>query len=410
MKKENRTSFLIILAVLMCSVLGGCSRITDNTDTDAPTAVGDQPHAEDYEQGYDLPVDSTQQEEAEEDLTEMMELIRAIYEDTEKGTSVNVVITQDTAVNMQKSIGEEGVPAAVSGSDVNMLNYEVMDHFLKEASEGQEAETVLYRIHTDGTVSREKFTFDGQDMYSLYTKGRWTDTMEPECGTSSYSRINEWKYTEKGWFSYEYCTAQPPELTEVIDAYEMVRIRPLEEEYREMQTKYLKPIGYQGNNMLCLEWSEENMEGLDYNGLYEYFYKLEYGKEIDADKCSEGIPQDDFESLMAVYLPVTAEQLREYASYDAENKRYNWVRLGVGNYAPNAFWTSVPEVTGITGNEDGTITLTVDVVCEKKGNDDFYTHEVTMRIQDDGKAMYLSNHILEDRPGMIPDYQYRCGE
>ena len=42
----------------MCSVLGGCSRITDNTDTDAPTVVGDQPHAEDYEQGYDLPVDS----------------------------------------------------------------------------------------------------------------------------------------------------------------------------------------------------------------------------------------------------------------------------------------------------------------------------------------------------------------
>lgn len=45
----------------------------------------------------------------------------------------------------------------------------------------------------------------------------------------------------------------------------------------------------------------------------------------------------------------------------------------------------------------------------KKGNDDFYTHEVTLRILDDGKAKYLSNHILEDRLGMIPDYQYRCG-
>ena len=52
--------------------------------------------------------------------------------------------------------------------------------------------------------------------------------------------------------------------------------------------------------------------------------------------------------------------------------------LGVGNYAPNAFWISVPEVTGIRENEDGTVTLTVDVVCEKKGNDDFYTHEVTL--------------------------------
>ena len=82
--------------------------------------------------------------------------------------------------------------------------------------------------------------------------------------------------------------------------------------------------------------------------------------------------------------------------------------LGVGNYAPNAFWISVPEVTGIRENEDGTVTLTVDVVCEKKGNDDFYTHEVTLRILDDGKAMYLSNHIMDDRLGMIPDYQYRC--
>ena len=409
MKKENRTSFLIILAVLMCSVLGGCSRITDNTDTDAPTAVGDQPHAEDYEQGYDLPVDSTQQEEAEEDLTEMMELIRAIYEDTEKGTSVNVVITQDTAVNMQKSIGEEGVPAAVSGSDVNMLNYEVMDHFLKEASEGQEAETVLYRIHTDGTVSREKFTFDGVDMYSLYTKGRWTDDIKPAFSVNSRSRLSQWKYTEKGWFCYEYCTAQPPELTEVVDAYEMIRVKPKTSEYREMEEKYLDIIGYQGNNLLCSEWSEDQIEGLDFNGLYEYFYMEEYGREIDTEKCAGGIPQEEFESLLTKYLPVTAEQVREYASYDPESETYDWVMLGVGNYAPNAFWISVPEVTGIRENEDGSVTLTVDVVCEKKGNDDFYTHEVTLRILDDGKAMYLSNHILDDRPGMIPDYQYRCG-
>ena len=33
--------------------------------------------------------------------------------------------------------------------------------------------------------------------------------------------MSQWKYTEKGWFIFEYCTAQPPELTEVVDAYEM---------------------------------------------------------------------------------------------------------------------------------------------------------------------------------------------
>ena len=309
---------------------------------------------------------------------------------------------------MQQIIAEKDVPAAVSGFDVDMMHYDAMEDFLDEASAGNQSEIILYRIHTDGTVSREKFTFDGKDMYSLYTKGRWTDDMESAFSVNSLSRISQWKYTEKGWFIFEYCTAQPPELTEVVDAYEMIRVKPQKEEYREMEENYLDIIGYQGNNLLCSEWSEDQIERLDFNGLYEYLYMEEYGRETDTEKCAGGIPREEFESLLTKYLPVTAEQLRKYASYDPESETYDWVMLGVGNYAPNAFWISVPEVTGIRENEDGTVTLTVDVVCEKKGNDDFYTHEVTLRILNDGKAQYLSNRILDDRPGMIPDYQYRC--
>ena len=397
MKKKAKRIFLIIFTALLCCFSAGCSHKN--------TVAEDK---ESYERGYNLPIDSAEQEEAEKDCAEMMEAIRDIYEEADKGTSINAVISQETAIKMQQVIAEKDVPAAVSGFDVDMMNYDAMEDFLDEASAGNQSEIILYRIHTDGTVSREKFTFDGKDMYSLYTKGRWTDDMEPAFSVNSRSRMSQWKYTEKGWFIFEYCTAQPPELTEVVDAYEMIRVKPQKEEYREMEENYLDIIGYQGNNLLCSEWSEDQIEGLDFNGLYEYLYMEEYGREIDTEKCAEGIPREEFESLLTKYLPVSAEQLREYASYDAESGTYDWVMLGVGNYAPNAFWISVPEVTGIRENEDGTVTLTVDVVCEKKGNDDFYTHEVTLRILDDGKAMYLSNHILDDRPGMIPDYQYRC--
>ena len=397
MKKKAKRIFLIIFTALLCCFSAGCSHKN--------TVAEDK---ESYERGYNLPIDSAEQEEAEKDCAEMMEAIRDIYEEADKGTSINAVISQETAIKMQQIIAEKDVPAAVSGFDVDMMHYDAMEDFLDEASEGDQSEIILYRIHTDGTVSREKFTFDGKDMYSLYTKGRWTDDMEPAFSVNSLSRMSQWKYTEKGWFIFEYCTAQPPELTEVVDAYEMIRVKPQKEEYREMEENYLDIIGYQGNNLLCSEWSEDQIEGLDFNGLYEYLYMEEYGREIDTEKCAEGIPREEFESLLTKYLPVSAEQLREYASYDAESGTYDWVMLGVGNYAPNAFWISVPEVTGIRENEDGTVTLTVDVVCEKKGNDDFYTHEVTLRILDDGKAMYLSNHILDDRPGMIPDYQYRC--
>lgn len=419
MKKTAERMLLIILAVFLCCISGGCSspndvsegKETDNS-VDASENSGDSEELSEtelYEKGYDLPIDSTDQEEAKKDCTEMMEAIRTVYEEADKGASANAVISRETAVKMQQIISEKGMPVMVSGYDGDMMNYDVMEGFLDEALSGNQAEAVLYRIHTDGTVSREKFTFDGEDMYSFYTKSRWTDEMKTALGVNSRSRIREWEYTEKGWFCYEYCTAQPPELTEVIDSYEMIRVKPQKKEFREMQEKYLDIIGYQGNNLLCSEWSEGQIDGLDFNGLYEYFYMEEYGREIDTEKCAGGIPQEEFESLMMKYLPVTAEQLREYAFYNAENETYDWVMLGVGNYAPNAFWISVPEVTGIKENEDGTITLTVDVVCEKKGNDDFYTHEVTLRIMDGGKAKYLSNHILDDRPGMIPDYQYRCG-
>ena len=398
MKKKAKRIFLIIFTALLCCFSAGCSHKN--------TVAEDK---ESYERGYDLPIDSAEQKKAEKDCEEMMEAICDIYEEADKGTSINAVISQETAIKMQQTIAEKDVPAAVSGFDVDMINYNAVEDFLDEASAGNQSEIILCRIHTDGTVSREEFTFDGKDMYSLYTKGRWTDDMEPAFSVNSRSRMSQWKYTEKGWFIFEYCTAQPPELTEVVDAYEMIRVKPKKRKYREMEEKYLDSIGYQGNNLLCSEWSENQIEGLDFNGLYEYFYMEEYGRGIETEKCAEGIPQEEFESLLTKYLPVTAEQLREFASYDPESKTYDWVMLGVGNYAPNAFWISVPEVTGITENENGTITLTVDAVCEKKGNDDFYTHEVTLRILDDGKAMYLSNHIMDDRPGMIPDYQYRCG-
>lgn len=419
MGKKIQRIFLIIFVALLCCIFVGCTHkntVSEDKESNKGMDVSDEPEdtrelseAEIYERGYDLPIESAEQEEAEKDCAAMMEAIRDIYKEADKGTSINAVISQATALKMQQTIAEKNVPAAVSGFDVDMMNCDVVEEFLDLASAGDQSETILYRIHTDGTVSREKFTFDGKDMYALYTKGRWTDDMEPAFSVNSLSRMSQWEYTEKGWFIFKYCTAQPPELTEIVDAYEMIRVKPKTREYREMEEKYLDIIGYQGNNLLCSEWSEKNIEGLDFNGLYEYFYMEEYGREIDTAKCAAGIPQEEFESLLTKYLPVTKEQLREYAAYDPESETYSWVMLGVGNYAPNAFWISVPEVTGITENADGTITLTVDVVCEKKGNDDFYTHDVTLRILDDGKAMYLSNHILDDRPGMIPDYQYRCG-
>lgn len=128
------------------------------------------------------------------------------------------------------------------------------------------------------------------------------------------------------------------------------------------------------------------------------------------EDCKEmmGLPKGEFERLIMEYLPVTAEEIQDYAAFDKEKQTYAWVRLGCFNYAPAYFGTSFPEVTDIRENEDGTVTLTVDAVCSMVLCDDaVITHELTVRFSEDGGYQYLGNKILDDGISNIPDYQYR---
>lgn len=77
------------------------------------------------------------------------------------------------------------------------------------------------------------------------------------------------------------------------------------------------------------------------------------------------------------------------------------------NYAPDAFGTSMPEVTDIKENQDGTALLTIDAVCQMVGSDSVMSHVLTVQIHDDGSMEYLSNQVLEDGLEKIPEYQYR---
>ena len=90
------------------------------------------------------------------------------------------------------------------------------------------------------------------------------------------------------------------------------------------------------------------MSELDYNGMFEYLYGMKYGEKFNSEDYPNGIPKEEFESLIMEYLPITAEQIREYAVFDEENHTYDWARLGCGNYAPTFFGTSLPEVTALT--------------------------------------------------------------
>lgn len=238
----------------------------------------------------------------------------------------------------------------------------------------------------------------------------WSEDTEPALTYISLSKIKEWTYTENGNFCYELCVPEPPEVTEIVDGSCIIRVKPLSEECREYSKKYVSTFGYQGNNLLCSNWNAEDMQGLDYNGLYEYFYQMKYGEKFTAEKEVDGIPAEEFENVIMTYLPVTKEELKEWAVYDEQSNMFIWERLGCGNYSPTHFGLSLPEVTEVRHNEDGTIVLTIHAVCDSVVcNDAVITHELTMKIQDDGTIQYVGNRILDNGIDNIPRYQYRLG-
>ena len=422
MKKKS----ILLMITLVCSILScACNKnwksmkheYAERTDRQKEIPSGhpfmpfgikkETPSGNKDAKGYNLPIDARQRAEAEEDCKEMMGLIFEIYENAEKGCASDVVIADEVIDQMVEQLKATGCPVTITEIYSNMENYTKLEDFLNAAAAGSGGSAVVYEIHSDGGIGRYQYSYDGKDMYVLSAKAAWNDD-KPVITYISYTRMKEWRFTDKGYFCYELCVPEYPEVTEIVDGCCMVRVKPITEENREMSERCVLGLAYQGNNLLYSDWDADHMEHLDYNGIYEYLYAMKYQEQFPYEDYSDGIPKDEFERLIMEYLPVTAEEIQDYASFDKEKQKYTWVRLGCFNYAPTYFGTSFPEVTDIRENEDGTVTLTVDAVCSMILCDDaVITHELTVRFSEDGGFQYLGNKILDDGISNIPEYQYR---
>ena len=328
------------------------------------------------ERGYDLPVDEVVKEEAIEDCKNVMNQMKVIYQKADKGTSSNIVVSETVMEEMQEVLKEKNVPVITSAPYSNMANYSKMEEF-------------LFRAEQDLT-------------------GVWGMNDNPSIVYVSYTRIEEWKYTEKGWFGYTLCVPKYPEVSEAVDGSSMIRIKPLSDECREVSKRCVYLLGYQGNNLLCSDWDRSDMEGLDYNGLYEYLYRMKYGERYEFSGNSSGIPAEEFENLIMEFLPITADQIKKWAVFDSEHQTYDWERLGCLNYSPTHFGTSLPEVVEIRDSGEGNNVLVVDAVCDTFiCNDAVITSELTVKFNDDKSFKYMGNKILNNGTKEVPKYQYR---
>ena len=411
--------YLILFVMTLCVFCCSCSQKTNDvkkTSSQHEKKLKSVPNnntkedvisEEDLEKGYDLPVSAQENEEATRDSMQIMSGLEHIYRNADKGDSLNVVLDNKSICKMIKKIKQQGYSVTVSEDYSNMENYKRFSSFLAKAQKKQKGSGVIYEVHSEGSIGREKFIYDGKDMFLLASNASWDDNGKPIITFVSYTRIKKWRYSRKGWFCYELCVPEYPEVTEMVDGSCLIRIKPMSDNKRKLSRKCVRGLAYQGNNILCSNWDQEHMQKIDYNGLYEYLYAMKYKKKFNGKKYPSGIPKDQFEQLIMEYLPVSREEIEKYASYNEKKKTYDWMRLGCFNYAPNFFGTSIPEVTKIKHNSNGTVTLTVDAVCKMVlCNEAVITHELTVKFNKDGSFRYLGNKILNGGIKEIPEYQY----
>lgn len=295
-------------------------------------------------------------------------------------------------------LGRKGYIAVDRENQVNMTGAEQVERFCKAVEEGKI--TVLVVNFPDGLIKYDMSTENGQvdivrDYYS------WTDGELARKDTASY-KAEVWKYTAEGYlvFAGNY-PLESRYAMELADGRECaaLRVQPLDERLRELNRKYILPVGYGINNLFLCDWSEENPDGLDFQDLFAKFYPRVYGRPVPytpqenlGNNTVYRIPGEEFETVIGKYFQIDRETLREMTDYLAAEDAYE--------YRPRGFYETeypeipCPEVVGFSEQTDGTIALTVNAVYKEESTSRAFTHQVVIRPLEDGGFQYVSNRML----------------
>ena len=369
-------SFVLILSI------SGCSDAPPEENTVSETVIDVQ----------------AIQEESEEDADEIISVCIDLYE---KAEEENKLADLETIRSIVNRLGENGYPAVDSRNQINMTEPEKVVEFCEKVDAQEEAEiTILEISYLGGFVKYDLHTKDGNvDVVRSYYKYENGNMKREVIGNY---QAEYWNYTEEGylmfsgvWFSVELYVLTLSGAEE----HTALRVQPLDETYRELSRKYLNPISFERNNMFIVDWSEEDFGDLNFYDMYDILYPKvngQYAPYVADDNLSVSavyqIPKEEFESVIMKYFNIDSETLQSKTIYDSENLTYEYKPRGFEEVEYPEYPYS--EVVGFTENNDGTITLTANVVFPYAGDSKVYAHEVVVRPLEDGGVQYVSNQII----------------
>ena len=376
-----KSGLAVISFVLMLSV-SGCSDASPEEDTVSETVIDIQA----------IPEDS--KENAEEIINICIDLYK-------KAAEENKIADLETIRGIVNCLGENGYPAVDSRNQINMTDPEKVVEFCEKVDAQEEAEiTILEVSYLGGFVKYDLHTKDGNvDVVRSYYKYENGDIQREVTG--SY-QAEYWNYTEEGylmfsgvWFSEELYVLTLSGAEE----HTALRVQSLDETYRELSRKYLRPIGFEQNNMFIVDWSEDDFGALNFYDMYDILYPKVNGQYVPyiaddnlAVSAVYRIPKEEFESVIMKYFNIDSETLQSKTVYYSEDSTYEYKPRGFEEVEYPEYPYS--EVVDFTENSDGTITLTANVVFPYAGDSKVYAHEVVVRPLEDGGVQYVSNQII----------------
>lgn len=300
-----------------------------------------------------------------------------------------------------RRFGDFGYPAVDSRNQIDMAEAGQVLRFCEQAEAGDETTLTLIEVTYVGGFIKYELCAAGGNIHVDKSCYQYKNGAMQKTAEGSYP-ADYWVYTEDGYFTfsgkshseelYVLTLSRPEEQA-------MFRVQPLEEACRELNRRYLLPVGYERNNMFLVDWNEEDFGELNFYDMYDIFYPRLMAQQVPytADRnlgigAVYEIPKEEFEAVMMEYFAVDSRTLQSKTVYHPQTAAYE--------YKPRGFYEveypeyPYPEVTEYKENIDGTITLTVHVVFPHTGDSRVYVHEVTVRPREDGGVQYVSNRVI----------------
>lgn len=321
--------------------------------------------------------------------------------------SNSTLLTQAAVDSIEDKLANAGYPIMNSDSKYPsyLENAEGLSEFWNFVNHDENAQQEIITVSSYGRLYYYIFQYiNGEKKYISATIS-WNENDELVIDEITKQSVLDWGITNEGDFYYQII-----ELDRHWDAYNLIRLKPVDHTLYDLNAEYIIPIGYINKNLFLVNWSDTDFSNLCFNDLFEYLYKKKtgdyfYPEGFDFHEDAYWISADLFEDTILSYFNISLNEFRAKTLYDDESETYPWQEVNVDNVS--YFPTLTPEVTECRENEDGTFTLVVNVMCLDMKADPLFTHEVTIRTDGNKDFQYIANEITYTGDYELPDSKPR---